>query len=126
MDDESELPEKKTNTYSLTGFILAIICFLCISTAIHWTEVNVNRFSAALLLTFPVLAIALSLLGKRFAKRNNQKKGFGKAGLVIGILSLLWGTIVYFSLDFIKQLDPVEWQEKIEQIDKIQEKNRDF
>lgn len=130
MSEENNGVQPQGKQMGIAGFVLALVTLIFSSwIAAIAVASMITGGSAWLMYLWLVLAIAsvvLSGMGMSKLGKTGGKKGLAVAGLVIGIVSVVWSAILVAGLsvaasaagDFSNALeDNADWQEAMEQLD---------
>lgn len=130
MSEENNGVQPQGKQMGIAGFVLALVTLIFSSwIAAIAVASMITGGSAWLMYLWLVLAIAsvvLSGMGMSKLGKTGGKKGLAVAGLVIGIVSVVWSAILVAGLsvassaagDFSDALeDNADWQEAMEQLD---------
>ena len=92
-----------------------------------WLFIAAGKGAAAIIFLLPIAAIVFSVMGMKESKAAGHKAGLGVAGMIIGIVALLWCVMVFFTLDALNDLSGgmLENMDSIENLEGFEDALRD-
>ncbi len=90
MSEEINTTENPGKGKNIAGFVLSLVAFLFGGWLMGALYVSGGKGAAMLALLVPIAAIVISVMGMKASKAAGHKAGLAVAGLVIGIVALVW------------------------------------
>ncbi len=122
MSEEINTTENPGKNQNIIGFVLSLVAFLLGGSLMGWLYLSAGKGAAAIVLLLPIAAIVISVMGMKASKAAGHKAGLGVAGMVIGIVALLWLVMAFFGLGALESLaeNNEELQEALQQLQDLE------
>ena len=81
---------------NIAGFVLSLVGLLLGGSLMGVMFINGGKGAALAVLIIPILAIVISVMGMKASKDAGHKAGLGVAGMIIGIVGVIYLLVVFF------------------------------